>query len=80
MSQVDLARVSLTNPAVTLVSKDQIDILNSLRQSVDEDKLDMGKENDRLKETVRRMEQHEKETLEKMNRMLMERVDEGSLG
>ncbi|TIA74442.1 hypothetical protein E3P91_00917 [Wallemia ichthyophaga] len=65
---------------MTLVSKDQIDILNSLRQSVDEDKLEMGKENDSLKETVRRMEQHEKETLEKMNRMLMERVDEGSLG
>ncbi|TIA92531.1 hypothetical protein E3P99_00563 [Wallemia hederae] len=60
---------------LTLVSKDQIDILNSLRQSVDAEKSEMNKENRDLKETVRKMELHEKETLEKMNGLLIERMD-----
>ena len=59
---------------VTLVSKDQIDILNSLRQSVDAEKSEIDKENRDLKETVKKMELHEKETLEKMNGLLIERM------
>lgn len=60
---------------MTLVSKDQIDILNSLRQSVDAEKSDIDNENQSLKETMKKMELHEKETLEKMNGLLIERMN-----
>lgn len=49
-----------------------------MRQSVDAEKSEIDKENHELKDKVKKMELHEKETLEKINGLLIERVQNPS--
>ena len=62
-----------------MVSKDQLDILNSLRQSVDAEKSEITNENVELKNSIKKLELHDKEMLEKMNKILIDKVDNKEL-
>ena len=61
------------------MSKDQLDILNSLRQSVDAEKSEITNENVELKNSIKKLELHDKEMLEKMNKILIDKVDNKEL-
>lgn len=70
-------RKAVTNPilVVNLVNKDQLDILASLRESVNEDKVGLEADIDRLNGQLRELRDKNKMQLEQINSLLMEKVN-----
>jgi hypothetical protein len=60
--------------AVTLVNKDQLDILASLRESVNEDKAGMEADLERMKTQLKDLQDKSKMQLEQINGLLLEKV------
>jgi protein HOOK3 len=61
-------------PAVNLVNKDQLEILTTLRESVNEDKAELEAEAKRLQEQVKELGDKNRMQLEQINGLLMEKV------
>jgi protein HOOK3 len=61
--------------AVNLVNKDQLDILSSLRESLNEDKAGMEADMSRLKNQIRELSDKNKMQLEQVNALLLEKVN-----
>lgn len=60
---------------VNLVNKDQLDILASLRESVNEDKAGMAADMNRLKNQIKELSDKNKMQLEQVNTLLLEKVN-----
>ncbi len=67
--------LSLCHPLVNLVNKDQLDILASLRESVNEDKADLELELAELQKHIRDLKDRNRMQLEQINNLLLEKVD-----
>jgi hypothetical protein len=65
---------------VQLVHKDQLDILSSLRSSVNEDKVGLEATIERLQNQFKEMSEKNKMQLEQINSLLMEKVNLQSEG
>jgi len=65
---------------VTLVNKDQLDILARLRDSVNEDKAGLEADVDRLKKHIKELSEKNRMQLEQVNALLMEKVNLQSEG
>jgi protein HOOK3 len=65
---------------VILVNKDQVDILASLRESVNEDKVALEEEVARLQQRVKEASERNKMQLEQINSLLLEKVNYQSEG
>jgi protein HOOK3 len=65
---------------VVLVNKDQVDILASLRESVNEDKVALEEEVTRLQQQVKDAAERNKMQLEQINSLLLEKVNLQSEG
>lgn len=70
------SRISL----VTLVNKDQLDILASLRESVNEDKIGLEADVGRLKKQNKELSEKNHMQLEQVNALLLEKVNLQSEG
>lgn len=66
--------------AVNLVNKDQLDILSTLRESVNEDKANLEADVERLKKQVKELGDKNRMQLEQVNGLLMEKVNLQSEG
>jgi len=66
--------------AVNLINKDQIDILASLRESVNEDKAGLEADIARLKNQIKELSDKNKMQLEQVNALLLEKVNMQSEG
>jgi protein HOOK3 len=60
---------------VVLVNKDQVDILASLRESVNEDKVALEEDVARLQQQVKEAAERNKMQLEQINSLLLEKVN-----
>ena len=60
---------------VTLVNKDQLDILASLRESVNEDKAEIEADLKKIKNQLREANDKNKMQLEQINTLLLEKVN-----
>lgn len=71
-----LSRISfiLTCITVTLVNKDQLDILSTLRESVNEDKAGLEADIDRLQKQNKELNDKNRMQLEQVNALLLEKV------
>lgn len=68
--------IPLTLPStVTLVNKDQLDILATLRESVNEDKAGLEADVERLKKQTKDLADKNKMQLEQVNALLLEKVN-----
>jgi protein HOOK3 len=65
---------------VTLVNKDQLDILASLRDSVNEDKAGLEADVERLKKHIKDLSEKNRMQLEQVNVLLLEKVNLQSEG
>jgi protein HOOK3 len=65
---------------VTLVNKDQLDILASLRESVNEDKASLEVDVDRLRKHIKELSEKNRMQLEQVNALLLEKVNLQSEG
>ena len=65
---------------MTLVNRDQLDILKTLRESVNEDKAELEAEVDRLRTQVKELSDKNKMQLEQINGLLLEKVNLQSEG
>ncbi|EJF62459.1 HOOK-domain-containing protein [Dichomitus squalens LYAD-421 SS1] len=65
---------------LTLVNRDQLDILKTLRESVNEDKAELEAELDRLRTQVKELSDKNKMQLEQINGLLLEKVNLQSEG
>lgn len=65
---------------MTLVNKDQLDILASLRESVNEDKIGLEADVERLKKTNKELSEKNRMQLEQVNALLLEKVNLQSEG
>lgn len=65
---------------VTLVNKDQLDILASLRESVNEDKIGLEADVERLKKMNKELSEKNRMQLEQVNGLLLEKVNLQSEG
>jgi len=65
---------------VALVNRDQLDILSSLRESVNDDKLALEEEVNRLRQQLREAAEKNKMQLEQINSLLLEKVNLQSEG
>lgn len=65
---------------VTLVNKDQLDILATLRESVNEDKVDLEADVDRLSKQNKELQEKNRMQLEQVNSLLLEKVNLQSEG
>ena len=70
----------MTWRTVTLVNRDQLDILKTLRESVNEDKAELEAEVDRLRTQVKELSDKNKMQLEQINGLLLEKVNLQSEG
>jgi len=70
----------LTSFTVTLVNKDQLDILASLRESVNEDKAGLEAENDKFRKQNKELSEKVRMQLEQVNTLLLEKVNLQSEG
>ena len=70
----------LNGNAVNLVHKDQLEILASLRESVNEDKSGLETEVQRLHDQIRELSEKNKMQLEQINGLLLEKVNLQSEG
>jgi protein HOOK3 len=66
--------------AVNLVNKDQLDILSTLRESVNEDKVGLEADVERLKKQIKELGDKNRMQLEQVNGLLMEKVNLQSEG
>jgi protein HOOK3 len=60
---------------VNLVNKDQLDILATLRESINEDKLGLEADVDKLKNQIKELNDKNRMQLEQVNGLLMEKVN-----
>lgn len=60
--------------SVTLVNKDQLDILGTLRESVNEDKVVLEADVDRLRKQTKELGDKNRMQLEQINALLLEKV------
>lgn len=60
---------------MTLVNKDQLDILASLRESVNEDKAEMEADIKKIKSQLKEANDKSKMQLEQINALLLEKVN-----
>ena len=65
----------MTHVIVTLVNKDQLDILASLRESVNEDKAEMEADLTKIKNQLKEANDKNKMQLEQINILLLEKVN-----
>ncbi|PIL23739.1 hypothetical protein GSI_13489 [Ganoderma sinense ZZ0214-1] len=65
---------------LTLVNRDQLDILKTLRESVDEDKAELEAEVERLRTQLKELSDKNKMQLEQINGLLLEKVNLQSEG
>ncbi|KAI0713274.1 HOOK-domain-containing protein [Earliella scabrosa] len=65
---------------LTLVNRDQLDILKTLRESVNEDKAELEAEVDRLRNQIKELSDKNKMQLEQINGLLLEKVNLQSEG
>lgn len=65
---------------VNLINKDQVEILASLRESVNEDKASLEAESDRLKKQIKELGEKNRMQLEQVNALLLEKVNLQSEG
>ena len=65
---------------MTLVNRDQLDILKTLRESVNEDKAELEAEVDRLRTQIKELADKNKMQLEQINGLLLEKVNMQSEG
>lgn len=65
---------------MNLVNKDQLDILATLRESVNEDKLGLEADMERLKDQIKDLGDKNRMQLEQVNALLMEKVNLQSEG
>jgi protein HOOK3 len=65
---------SLKHVAVHLVNKDQLDILSTLRASVNEDKVGLETDIERLRNNLKELSERNKMQMEQINGLLMEKV------
>lgn len=65
---------------MTLVNKDQLDILATLRESVNEDKVELEAEVERLRGQIKELADKNKMQLEQINGLLLEKVNLQSEG
>ncbi|KAI0747833.1 HOOK-domain-containing protein [Daedaleopsis nitida] len=65
---------------LTLVNRDQLDILKTLRESVNEDKAELEAEVDRLRTQIKELSDKNKMQLEQINGLLLEKVNLQSEG
>jgi protein HOOK3 len=80
-SPVRLVASSLTRlDLVALVNRDQLEILSSLRESVNDDKVALEEEVNRLKQQLREASEKNKMQLEQINSLLLEKVNLQSEG
>lgn len=66
--------------SVNLVNKDQLEILATLRESVNEDKLGLEADMEKLRKQIRDLSDKNKMQLEQVNALLMEKVNLQSEG
>ncbi|KDQ13128.1 hypothetical protein BOTBODRAFT_395757 [Botryobasidium botryosum FD-172 SS1] len=74
------AELTIAKSDLNLVNKDQLDILHTLRESVNEDKAELEAENARIKDQVQELQDKAKMQLEQINSLLMEKVNLQSEG
>ncbi|EGU12783.1 hypothetical protein RTG_00801 [Rhodotorula toruloides ATCC 204091] len=67
--------LTVANATVNLVNKDQLEILHSLRASVSSEKSALEAEVDKLKKTVRDMEEKSRAHVAEVNALLMEKIE-----
>ncbi|PPQ78150.1 hypothetical protein CVT25_015483 [Psilocybe cyanescens] len=72
--------LTITKSDLTLVNKDQLDILASLRESVNEDKIGLEADVERLKKTNKELSEKNRMQLEQVNALLLEKVNLQSEG
>lgn len=65
---------------MNLVNKDQLDILSTLRESVNEDKAGLEADIERLNDRVKELNEKNRMQLEQVNELLMEKVNLQSEG
>lgn len=70
----DLQLIDLTVILVNLVNKDQLDILATLRESVNEDKSGLEEEVKRLKNQIQELGEKNRMQLEQVNGLLLDKV------
>ncbi|KAJ7632297.1 HOOK protein-domain-containing protein [Roridomyces roridus] len=66
--------LTIAKSDLNLVNKDQLDILNSLRESVNEDKVGLETDVDRLKQQNKELSDKNRMQLEQVNALLLEKV------
>jgi protein HOOK3 len=67
--------LTIAKSDLNLVNKDQLDILSSLRESLNEDKAGMEADMSRLKNQIRELSDKNKMQLEQVNALLLEKVN-----
>lgn len=67
--------LTIAKSDLNLVNKDQLDILSSLRESLNEDKAGMEAEMNRLKNQIKELSEKNKMQLEQVNALLLEKVN-----
>lgn len=65
---------------MTLVNKDQLDILTSLRESLNEEKVDLESENERQKKQLKDLSEKNHMQLEQINALLLDKMSLQSEG
>lgn len=70
----------IRGPLVNLINKDQVEILASLRESVNEDKALLETEAERLKKQIKELNEKNRMQLEQVNALLLEKVNLQSEG
>ncbi|KDR81389.1 hypothetical protein GALMADRAFT_239256 [Galerina marginata CBS 339.88] len=72
--------LTIAKSDLTLVNKDQLDILASLRESVNEDKLELEADVERLTKNSKELSEKSRMQLEQINMLLLEKVNLQSEG
>ncbi|KIJ69598.1 hypothetical protein HYDPIDRAFT_80748 [Hydnomerulius pinastri MD-312] len=72
--------LTIAKSDLNLVNKDQVDILASLRESVNEDKAALEADMDRLKKQLKELNEKNRMQLEQVNALLLEKVNLQSEG
>ncbi|KAI0362749.1 HOOK-domain-containing protein [Trametes cingulata] len=72
--------LTIAKSDLTLVNKDQLDILATLRESVNEDKAELESEVERLRNQIKELSDKNKMQLEQINGLLLEKVNLQSEG
>ncbi|EGN96139.1 hypothetical protein SERLA73DRAFT_185718 [Serpula lacrymans var. lacrymans S7.3] len=72
--------LTIAKSDLNLVNKDQLDILSTLRESVNEDKVGLEADMDRLKNQIKELNEKNRMQLEQVNALLLEKVNLQSEG